>query len=276
MDLDRNRIAWSVVLYLAITFVATYALWLYVIVVPHAGWAILLGSFFPAIAAVITLVALKLPFREMGLRLPAARFLALAWLLPVAWSLLAYAPAWLIPAFGGIANTLRHTPNPWAVALQSAALALTWGVVQGLPLTAGEEFGWNGFLLPNLAKLFDARRALLLIGALWALWHYPLILAGPFHGFGPLWYQLICFTLLSINMAIVYGFLRLRSGSTWPSVVASATNGVFIAVFCDQITGVAPLQPWLTGEFGIFLVVTTGIAAGWCWWRTGKVALVIG
>jgi uncharacterized protein len=262
---DRNRVGWSVALYLAITFVATYSLWMYVIVVPHASWAIALGSFFPAVAAVATVVALKLPVAELGLRLPAARYLLAAWLVPIGWSLFAYAPAWLVPSFGGIANTLRHSPDAWLVALSSAGLAITLGAAMGLPLTAGEEFGWNGFLLPNLAKLFGTRRALLLVGAIWALWHYPLILAGPFHGFGPLWYQLICFTLLSINSAVVYGYFRLASGSTWPSVIAAATSGVFIATFCDKITGVTPLQPWLTGEFGVLLVVTTGIAAAWCW-----------
>jgi uncharacterized protein len=272
--IDRNRVAWAVVLYLAITFIATYSLWMYVVVVPHSSWAIVLGSFFPAVAAIVTILALKLPFGELGLRLPPARWFAIAWALPITWSLAAYAPAWLVPSFAGIANTLRHSPNPWSIALAAAGLAITVGALEGLPVTAGEELGWNGFLLPNLVKLFDARRALLLVGAIWALWHYPLILAGPFHGFGPLWYQLICFTLLSVNTGVVYGYFRLKSGSTWPSVVAAATGAVFIATFCDQVTGVTPLTPWLTGEFGIFLVITTGIAAVWCWLRAGETAAI--
>lgn len=44
--IDRNRIAWSVVLYLAITFVATYALFTYVVAVPQSAWAIQIGFFF--------------------------------------------------------------------------------------------------------------------------------------------------------------------------------------------------------------------------------------
>jgi membrane protease YdiL (CAAX protease family) len=262
---ERNRIAWAVVLYLGITFLASYALWMYVIIVPKSSGAFIFGSIFPAIAAIATLLICRLPLDELGWRLPKARMLLWGWLTPIGYALTAYAPVWLVPAFGGLAPPFRHTPDAWSVVLTSGALALTLGVLQGLPFAAGEEFGWQGFLLPNLTKLFDSRRALILTGAVWALWHYPLILAGPFHGFGPLWYQLICFTLLSINLAVIFGFFRLRSGSTWPSVLAAATSGVFIQTVLDPITGTTPLSPWLSGEFGVFLVVTTGVVAWWCW-----------
>jgi membrane protease YdiL (CAAX protease family) len=270
--IDRNRIAWSVVLYLAICFVATYALFMYVVVVPRSAWAIQIGFFFPTVAAFITLISLKLPFNELGARLPAARWFLIAWLLPIVWGLAAYLPVWLIPSLGGIANTLRHSPNSWSIALSSAGLAITLGALEGLPATAGEEFGWNGFLLPNLAKLFGPRHSIVLVGAIWTACHYPLIL-GPFRGFGPLWYQLVFFTLLSINTNMVYGYFRLKSGSTWPSVVAASVNGVFIYMFADRITGTTAVTPWLTGDFGIFMVVATGIAAAWCWVAAGRIAV---
>jgi len=262
---DRNRVAWSVTLFLAITFAASYGLWMYAIVVPNSAWALLAGAFFPLLAALITVYALKLPPAELGYRLPHQRFLIAAWVLPILWSLVAYAPAWLVPDFGGIAHSLRHASQPLLVVISSAGLAVTLGALEGAPAAAGEQFGWNGFLLPNLAKLFGDRRAIVLVGLIWALWHYPLILAGPFHGFGPRWYELICFTLISVNMGVVWGFFRLRSGSTWPSVVGAATGGVFVGTFCDQITGVTALSPWLTGQFGAFLVVTTGLVALFCW-----------
>ncbi|REJ33335.1 MAG: CPBP family intramembrane metalloprotease domain-containing protein, partial [Bacillota bacterium] len=37
----------------------------------------------------------------------------------------------------------------------------------------GEEIGWRGYLLPQLAGL-GRRRALLLSGFLWSIWHLPL------------------------------------------------------------------------------------------------------
>ena len=42
----RNCIVWSVALYLAICFVATYALFMYVVAAPRSAWAIQIGFFF--------------------------------------------------------------------------------------------------------------------------------------------------------------------------------------------------------------------------------------
>jgi len=42
----------------------------------------------------------------------------------------------------------------------------------------GEEFGWQGFLLPRLAARMNARRAVLVHAVVWWAWHLPL-LAGP-------------------------------------------------------------------------------------------------
>lgn len=38
-----------------------------------------------------------------------------------------------------------------------------------------EEIGWRGFALPRLLDRFDAVTASLVIGAVWAVWHLPLL-----------------------------------------------------------------------------------------------------
>jgi membrane protease YdiL (CAAX protease family) len=46
-----------------------------------------------------------------------------------------------------------------------------------LPLPFGEEFGWRAYLLPKLLPL-GARKAVLLVGAIWAVWHWPYVFMG--------------------------------------------------------------------------------------------------
>ncbi len=38
----------------------------------------------------------------------------------------------------------------------------------------GEEFGWRGFLLPRFVRRFSVLPACLIVGVIWAVWHWPL------------------------------------------------------------------------------------------------------
>lgn len=40
----------------------------------------------------------------------------------------------------------------------------------------GEEPGWRGFLLPRLSARFNGEKYIWILGLLWAIWHYPLII----------------------------------------------------------------------------------------------------
>jgi len=78
--------------------------------------------------------------------------------------------------------------------------ALTPGVLIALttgPL--GEEFGWRGFLLPQFLKRFTPLLAALLVGVLWAIWHFPLYhtsIMGTIDGALGFSAAVICFSLV--------------------------------------------------------------------------------
>lgn len=40
----------------------------------------------------------------------------------------------------------------------------------------GEEPGWRGFLLPRLQAHFEDEKSIWILGLIWAIWHYPLVI----------------------------------------------------------------------------------------------------
>ncbi|HVG47532.1 MAG TPA: CPBP family intramembrane glutamic endopeptidase, partial [Rubellimicrobium sp.] len=84
---------------------------------------------------------------------------------------------WLNPRFGAPAPNWSAIP-PLAQVLPMVAL---FAVFSG-PL--GEEIGWRGFALPRLLERHSALMASLILGAVWAVWHLPLILVDDFTTYG--------------------------------------------------------------------------------------------
>lgn len=93
----------------------------------------------------------------------------------------------------------------------------------------GEEFGWRAYLQPKLMPL-GPRKALLITGLIWGVWHWPVIFMGYEYGFGywgaPVVGPLL-FLVFTVALAILFGWLVLRAGSVWPSAIAhGAINGI--------------------------------------------------
>lgn len=82
-----------------------------------------------------------------------------------------------------------------------------------------EEWGWRGFLDPKLEQLgmADTRRHIL-VGILWGIWHFPLILSTDYTNV-PLAIFLPLFLVGTILLAFVFGQLRKLTHSVWPAVL---------------------------------------------------------
>ena len=136
-------------------------------------------------------------------------------------------------------------------------------------LITGEEIGWKGFLLPELATTTSFLIAAVASGLVWAAWHYPLIFFAPeVFDFGelPLYFAVPMFTLILIAVSVVLGWLRLKTGSIWPAVIVHGSHNSFTLSFYNDLTSQTGSAPYIAGEVGVGLLVAWGIVA-LAFWR---------
>ncbi|NUO97132.1 MAG: CPBP family intramembrane metalloprotease [Nonomuraea sp.] len=128
-----------------------------------------------------------------------------------------------------VSQGVRPPADLGSVVWPQLAVAVVAGPVLNAIPTLGEEWGWRGWLLPRLAATQGAFGGLLLSGAVWGLWHAPLTLLGYNYPSLGSWaaLQFIGFCVLA---GVAIGWLRLRTGSVWPCVVAHGSLNAVLPV----------------------------------------------
>ncbi len=96
-------------------------------------------------------------------------------------------------------------------------------VILTLTFALAEEIGIRGYLLPKFLSL-GRSRALALSGLVWATWHMPLILLTPVFPVGNKLISLPLFYGTVFAASFFYGYLRIYTGSVWPSSIAHAVH----------------------------------------------------
>jgi membrane protease YdiL (CAAX protease family) len=229
----------------------------------------------PALAAVITILLFREDIAILGWRWGSWRYIRWALIIPVLYVLPAYLAVWVL-GLGGFYNadfaaTVTHDYGfgsaPAAVGLIGyLLLTVTASLVMSIARALGEELGWRGFLVPQLAKVTGFVGVGLISGLLWAAWHYPSMLLGEYGpGSTPDWYKLICFTVMTTALGFIAAWLRLRSGSVWPAALLHGVHNTIVQqIFTPLTTNTGPTD-WYIDEFGTALAVTTVIGAIIAW-----------
>ena len=142
------------------------------------------------------------------------------------------------------------------IAVQLAVIPIA-AIIPNSILAFGEEIGWRGWLLPALTPL-GTWPALVLSGAIWGLWHMPVTLLG--HNFGLTdWRGVALMTAGGVAWGVLLGWMRLRTGSVWPAVVAhgavNASGGMVLWFFA---AGTEPSLP-LVNPMGVAGWIVLGV-----------------
>lgn len=170
--------------------------------------------------------------------------------------------------FSGFAGALEQAGVDLSVVPIEAVVV---GQLIALPLGAlinaipafGEEIGWRGWLLSALRPL-GVWPSLLVTGAVWGLWHAPIILLGYNFGRGDV-LGLLLMVAGCMAWGVLLGWSRLRTGSVWPAVVAhGALNAAAGLLALLVAVGERP-DPALVGPLGavswLVLAVVVGVLA---------------
>ncbi|MEV4666704.1 CPBP family intramembrane glutamic endopeptidase [Microbacterium sp. LWO12-1.2] len=240
----------------------------------------------PAVAALIVTFAMRVPARGDRVRFlglwplrPAKRvvwMLVLAWLVPpllVGASILVAAALGFVtldPTFVGLSAQLAQalpegTPMPPIEVVVVAQLAIIpVGALFNSIFAFGEELGWRGWLVPALRPL-GTWPTLLLSGAIWGFWHSPVILLG--YNFGRTDITGVLFMIGGcVAWGILLGWLRLRSASVWPAVIAhgslNAAGGLVLLFAASQpdlaLAGPLGVAAWIVIAVVVVVLVLTG------------------
>lgn len=264
---------------------------------PELGWLVpIIGSammFTPALAVLVVVFAFKTPGRDrlrflgMWPLRPAKRvvwFTVAAVLAPV---LVVALAAFVSSALGLVQLDLRDFSGframldeqtaalgpevaaampPIGVLVALQLLSIPVGALINSVFAFGEEVGWRGWLLPALRPL-GVWPALILSGAIWGLWHSPLILVGYNFGYTD-WRGVALMTGGCVAWGALLGWARLRSASVWPAVVghgalnASAGLVVLLAAAGDApdmgVVGPLGLIAWAVIAVAVVILVLFG------------------
>ncbi|GAB3416962.1 hypothetical protein GCM10027435_15100 [Haloparvum alkalitolerans] len=182
--------------------------------------------FSPLVAGLVVCLRHDVGVREVGLRIGRPRWLLAAPFVALGLVGVTLAVAVAVP---GVAFGLDGDPLPGvglpAGALGVAAalgLALALGATVNAVFAFGEEFGWRGYLLWELAPL-GFWRASLGVGALWGVWHAPVVAAGYNYPSFPT-VGVAVMTLACVAFSPAYTFLVVRAES---ALAAALLHGVF-------------------------------------------------
>ena len=242
----------------------------------------------PTLAHVVTRLVTREGWRDLYLGprwLDSWIYLCAAWFVPALLALAGGAVFYLVfsdhfdPTLRSAAALLRQMSATTGravpmtagefVGVQIASAAFLAPLINAIA-TFGEEFGWRAYLLPKLMA-FGYRKAMIVLGIIWGVWHWPVIAMGHNYGVhypGYPWAGMLAMVWFTVQFGILLGWITLRSGTVWPAVFGhAAVNGVAgVPVLFYYGMPMPLLGPAMTG---VIAAIPLTILSMWILWRPG-------
>jgi len=228
-----------------------------------------------ACAVILQLIHKEKPFRNLNISFKLNRWFLIAGIIPFVYSFSALGINLLFPnvsfslTYEGflsrfpaeqvelVTEQLSRFP-PIVFLLIQVAQALVAGFTINALFGLGEELGWRGYLLKTLQnkKLLPAS---LIIGTVWGLWHFPLILLGhnypqhPAAGVG----MMVVYCILLTPMMI---YIVIKSKSVITAAILHGANNAIGGISILYLAGGNDITNGVTGIAGFISLLLVNIA----------------
>jgi len=231
--------------------------------------------FIPTICAIILQLAHKeKPFRNLNLSFKLNRWFLVAGIVPLIYTFMTIGINLLFPTVSFSTTYEGLLPYLSAGELElvkqqlpqiPSGIFILSQIVQGLFLgytintlsALGEEIGWRGYLLKTL-KNKKFLTVSLIIGIIWGLWHFPLILLGhnypqhPTLGVG----MMVIFCILLTPMMI---YIVKKSKSVLTAAIFHGVNNALGGIAILYIIGGNDITNGITGIAGFIAILLVNI-----------------
>src|SRR6476646_723686 len=144
----------------------------------------------PALSAFITTIFLCRKFSAFGWRPGKVKYLLFSFAVPIVYSFISYiiiwSAGWGTFYNGEFVHNVAATYG-WKNYSDSSVMLLyllrtvVFGMIINSVAALGEETGWRGFLVPELFKDVGYTKSSFIVGIVWAVWHFPLILFADYN-----------------------------------------------------------------------------------------------
>jgi len=157
----------------------------------------------------------------------------------------------LVPLLAGAASWAYALIADVPFALATTSL-LPYAIVVFV-IAIGEEFGWRGYATHELQKRHSPLVAGLIVGAVWALWHFP----GSLIGVGtPLETPFLLFAAWVLGAAVIMSWIYAHTKSVVPAILfhaAANASFIYLPFLPENIGSIWPFAA-LTGVTWAFVV----------------------
>jgi len=281
MNNQRQTVA-GIVIYLLLLITLSVPLFIPIVrertIYPdNSIWCVLGLMWCPGVSALVTRLIFQKSLRGVGWRWGQWKYQWASYLIPLLYAAVVYVPLLAI-GYGdyarkadnalGLVHSL-HLPVDSQAGLVFVSIVsdLTVGVIPNCIAALGEELGWRGFLVPELAKITSFKNVAWISGLIWAFYHFPVIFGADYLGTPPRWSSVVCFTLQITTLSFIYAWMRLKSGSMWTAVILHGMHNLVVQGIFDNMIRHTYWTNWIVGEGGIGIAVSSGIIAYALWRR---------